>query len=435
MTFDRSIMEAVEQLGYRVTVGDVATKAGLNVNLAEKGLLTLASGAGGHLQVAESGDIVYLFPQNFRDIIRNKDLQLRLREWWEKIWRVLFYLIRISFGILLIVSILLIFISIFIIITATNSSKDNNNRNNSGGGLFFLARLVDISDLWWIFYWDYDRPYGRRQYAITSENQMNFLEAVYSFLFGDGNPNQDLDDRRWKNIATVIRNNKGAVVAEQIAPYLDSIGSGYTQEYEEYMLPVLIRFNGRPEVSPDGDIVYHFPDLQTTAQQQNIQSVSSYLREKRWRFSEATSGQIIAAAGLGGVNFIGALVLKSLLADGTIAAKLGGLVAFVNSIFWLLFGYGTAFLAVPLIRYFWIQWQNQKIEARNSDREKLANILSSPNPELQKKIAYTQQFAAEAIIGNDNLAYTTEKDLITQEIEQSDKIDAAWQLRLNQSDS
>jgi len=55
-------MQAVEQLGYRVTVGDV-TRAGLNVNLAQQGLLTLATDAGGHLQVAESGEIVYLFPK------------------------------------------------------------------------------------------------------------------------------------------------------------------------------------------------------------------------------------------------------------------------------------------------------------------------------------------------------------------------------------
>jgi len=34
-------MQAVEHLGYRVTVGDVATQAGLNVNLAQQGLLTL----------------------------------------------------------------------------------------------------------------------------------------------------------------------------------------------------------------------------------------------------------------------------------------------------------------------------------------------------------------------------------------------------------
>ena len=85
MQTDPNIMQAVEQLGYRVTVGDVATKAGLNINLAEKGLLTLASEAGGHLQVAETGDVVYQFPQNFRDILRNKYIQLQIQEWWQKI--------------------------------------------------------------------------------------------------------------------------------------------------------------------------------------------------------------------------------------------------------------------------------------------------------------------------------------------------------------
>jgi len=44
---------------------------------------------------------------------------------------------------------------------------------------------------------------------------------------------------------------------------------------------------------------------------------------------------------LGVLNFVGALVLGSLLADG-IAAELGGLVAFVQGIYWLLLGYGTA---------------------------------------------------------------------------------------------
>ncbi len=93
-----TIMQAVEKLGYRVTIGDVATQAGLNVAEAGQGLLTLASDAGGHLQVAETGDIVYQFPRNFREILRNKYLQLRLQEWWKKVWGILFYLIRISGG-------------------------------------------------------------------------------------------------------------------------------------------------------------------------------------------------------------------------------------------------------------------------------------------------------------------------------------------------
>ncbi len=127
------VMQAVKELGYRVTVGDVAAKAGLDVNFAQRELLTLASEAGGHLQVAESGDIAYLFPKNFSDILRNKFLRLQLQEWWQKIWRVLFYLIRISFGIVLVASIILIFVAIFVAISVL-SNNDNDNGGGGGGG-------------------------------------------------------------------------------------------------------------------------------------------------------------------------------------------------------------------------------------------------------------------------------------------------------------
>jgi len=424
-----TIMQAVEHLGYRVTVGDVATQAGLNVNLAQQGLLTLASDTGGHLQVAESGEIVYLFPKNFRTILRNKFLRLRLQEWWKRIWRVLFYLIRISFGIVLLLSIALIFITIFIIITATNrDGDDRGDRSSSGGGMIYMPYFWIGPDWFWVFYPDYDTRYQQRR---REESQLKFFEAIFSFLFGDGNPNANLEERRWQQIAAVIRNNRGAVVAEQIAPYLDDIGEGYAKEYEDYMLPVLTRFNGQPVVSPEGQIVYHFPDLQTTAAQRRSQPVPPYLQELPWRFSAATSGQIMLSAGLGVLNFVGALVLGRLLADG-IAAELGGLVAFVQGIYWLLLGYGTAFLGVPLVRYFWIQWRNSKISDRNQQRQVRARQLASADATLQQKIAYADQFAAETVISQEDLVYTTETDLLEQEA-QSAQIDAEWQRRLSGS--
>ncbi|HEY9711020.1 MAG TPA: hypothetical protein V6D48_22630, partial [Oculatellaceae cyanobacterium] len=250
MAPDPTIMKAVEQLGYRVTVGDVAAQAGLNINLAQQGLLALASNAGGHLQVAESGEIAYLFPKNFRTVLRNKFWRLQLQEWWEKVWRVLFYLIRISFGIVLLLSIALIFVAIAIVVFSINASNDNDNsggdRGNSagGGGIFFFPYFWG-PDIFWFFDPGYDRRY-RRQRASSQKSEMNFLEAIFSFLFGDGNPNAELEERRWQEIGTVIRNSRGAVAAEQIAPYLDDIGEGEKRESEDYMLPVLTRFDGRP---------------------------------------------------------------------------------------------------------------------------------------------------------------------------------------------
>src|SRR4028119_257864 len=194
-----TLMQAVEQLGYRVTVGDVAAKAGLDVNFAQRELLTLASEAGGNLQVAESGDIAYLFPNNFRDILRNKFWRLQLQEWWQKIWRVLFYLIRISFGIVLVASILLIFVAITILLSNSDSNNggggEGGGGGSRGGGFFFFASFWN--GLLRVFYWAHAGPFHQQRSRLTGQKpQMSFLEAVFSFIFGDGNPNHNLEERK-----------------------------------------------------------------------------------------------------------------------------------------------------------------------------------------------------------------------------------------------
>lgn len=199
------------------------------------------------------------------------------------------------------------------------------------------------------------------------------------------------------------------------------------------------RFNGQPEVSPEGGLIYHFPELQVSAAERGSRSVSAYLKESLWKFSEASSGQIMLAIGLGSVNLIGALILGELIAEPEIIRQLVGsaayLVAFVHSIYWLLLAYGAAFLGTPLIRYFWIQWRNGFINGRNEQRQQRAIALNQAGDDIQEKITYAQQFANQTIVSKSDLAYTTETDLAEQEAAQADKIDAEWRRRLRESNS
>ena len=426
LTPDPAIVKAVERLDYRVTVGDVASQAGLDVNLAEHGLLVLASAVGGQLQVAESGEVVYLFPKDVQGVLQSKFFRLRLNEWLGKVWRVLFYLIRVSFGLVLMVLIALAIVAIFLMIMAANSSRDDRN----GGGISIPN--MGFPDLFWIFYPNYydryDRPSSRRGNRSKSTSDINFLEAVFSFLFGDGNPNADLEERRWQSIATVIRNHRGAVIAEQISPFLDGVGTGYDKDYEQYMLPVLARFNGRPEVSPEGQIVYHFPDLQTTVTESRRKSVSDHLQEYRYGFSRASQGQIVAAASLGVVLLGLAIVLNVSLAGKVLLV--GTAAIFVKAIAVISLGYSVAYLSIPVIRNFWIKQRNRKISDRNGDRQQRALLLKHSDPTIEQKLAYAQEFAAETVIRNDDLIYTTERDLADQESDRAAQIDAEWQKRL-----
>jgi hypothetical protein len=429
MPFNLKVIAAVEKLNYRVTVGDIAVQSGLDLQVAQQELLSLASSAGGHLQVTEMGEVAYLFSRNFRSVLQAKFLKLRLFLWGQKIWKVLFYLIRISFGILLIASICIIAIAIFLIVFATVfSDKDSSDSGNSSGGDGFGGVPVGWLFSDW-FYFFSPSPYPREQstYASPQKSSMNFLEGVFSFLFGDGNPNQNLDERRWQVVGKSIRHNQGSVIAEQIIPFLDEYDKGLSAD--DAMLPVLLRFNGQPEVSPEGEIIYRFPELQTSIKSDRSVPDSPYLKESFWKFSQASSGQILGAIGLGSINFIGAIALGKLLGS----VSLSGFLGFVQVLYPVLIVYGVGFLAIPLGRYFWIQWQNQGISTRNQSRKLLAEELSHLTPLLTQKLDYARQFGCSTLLDDQQLVYTTEKDLLEQEADNQAAIDAEWQKRLDRS--
>ena len=141
----------------------------------------------------------------------------------------------------------------------------------------------------------YYRPYYSRYYyspANSYDNnnsndnrdpgEMGFLESVFSYVFGDGDPNGDVEERRLALVAEMIRGNGGAVTAEQLAPFCDDIplpdnnnfnddmvvgklGKERAYVDESFVLPIVSQLDGVPQVTEDGDIVYTFPELMTTS--------------------------------------------------------------------------------------------------------------------------------------------------------------------------
>ena len=90
-----------------------------------------------------------------------------------------------------------------------------------------------------------------------------------------------------------------------------------------------------------------------------------------------------------------------------------GFLGFVQVIYPLLLVYGIGFLVIPLGRHFWNQWQNQRIAVRNQRRERLAQrLLELPSKPLLEKLNFARQFARSAQVDDQQLVYTTEKDLL-----------------------
>lgn len=415
-----AVMEAVEKLNYRVTIGDVAAQSGLSLNVAQHEVLALASETGGNIQVAESGEIAYKFAPNFRQVLVSRSFWLQVKEWLKGAWKWVFYAIRISFGILLIVSILIVVLGIIAATIALQSQgrsdndRDDRRNDNRGGGGGFI----------WLGGWG--SPFGNpfimfdpyyyepEQVRKRDPDEMGFLESVFSFLFGDGNPNADLDERRWRDIASMIRSNNGVVIAEQIAPYLDETSRLEGDEY--FVIPVLSKFNGFPEVSDAGTLAYKFPELQKVASERKAKTSSSYLQEKLWKFSQASQGKIALAIGLGIFYLVASLYLGSLLGDPRLAKSLVGFLGFINAAYGFLLGYAVLFLSTPVVRYFVLQYLNKGIGDRNQKRASRVEQLQQPSSALREKLDFAKTFAMkQEAIDQDNLAYTTEQDLADQE--------------------
>lgn len=403
----KQVIKAIGELKHKVTVADVATKTGLPILKVSQTLNQVASETGGHLQVSESGDIAYKFPAGFTNRYLTKGIQRVLKQVLQTSGKVLLYLFKISFGIMLILSLMIVVLAIFVIMF---SGKSQSRDRDDGGGFDFHFGFFDYLILRDIFYfttqstinaaYDYNRP------TIKRQNKSNFLLNCFSFLFGDGNPNEGLDEKRWQLIANVIKKHGNVMTAEQLAPY-----TGANPKNEDAVLPVLVRFNGQPEVTKSGNIIYTFPDFVPTTGTIQTETPPPFLREFPWRFTQVDQSSLLPVYIVAALNFFGSWYIWSYLCQHTLT---GHIPALFN---WLVV-YGTLFVVIPACRFFMIQGFNQKIEQRNEQRAHYSELLIDPTPELKTKLTESRNYTTkEKQISDQDVVFTTEEDSRDQEDE------------------
>lgn len=394
------VIQAIGDLGRRVTVADVATKTGLPVLTVSQLINQVAAETGGHMEVATTGDIAYKFNPGFSNAYLATGIKRAFQIFFQKTGQVLFYLLKISFGIMLIISLFIVIVTILALILSRGGDRDDDR-----GGLDF--NFFDYLILRDIFFWgtyyatppiyDYSTPTVRRR------GRSNFLLNCFSFLFGDGDPNEGLEEKKWQLIANVIKQHKNVVTAEQLAPYL-----GSNPKDEDAVLPALVRFNGKPEVTESGNIIYTFPELTATAARGDHLQVPPFLREFPWQFTNVDQGALMPVYIIAGLNFFGSWFLWSVFSDSG-----QGVVPFL---FTALVTYGTLFVVIPIVRAIIQAMVNNRIQERNERRAAYAQALRTPTDELSRKLAEMRNYGLrEKQISKRDIVYTTEKDALDQE--------------------
>ena len=364
------VLKALRSLKGRGTVGDVVSSVGLPRDQVEGILKSLLESHQGHLEVSESGELVYLFDRKLirRDrvptIQRLKNAAKRVLTGAFKGW---------------IVAMLVIYFVVFVVlvIAALVAMSRGGNRRSGGSWGRGVGRHhghFHFPSFWLWYYiwtprWRLGSPYYGRRWEATLEkdSQPPFYKKVFAFVFGPDRPKptqKQLD----RGTLRLIRARRGALTTAELVEHTALA----LPDAEEEMGRLLGSYAGEPTVSPDGELVYTFPELMTSAHG----AVTAREPNPAWMRMEypleLTGNEKKHDAVIIGMN--GFSLVAGATAPWFIFPQLvpyypllGGTAAFVGLVI-IPVVFSVLFFSIPLLRVLGVRRENRAREARNVRR-------------------------------------------------------------------
>ena len=197
-----------------ITIADVAAGAGLPLEQTRSLVPLAADEYSARLEVTESSEILYSFPNGFTS--RYRGLIPALKRFLSAFTRIGAAALKLLFKawiMVMLVGYFILFIAIalaalFVSITANSGSK--GRRGGRGGANFSFGFLDLMFRLW--FYSELTGS-GRRRYGDSSWNgryvqqkkKYPLHKAVFSFVFGEDDPNRDYEILERKEFVSYLR--------------------------------------------------------------------------------------------------------------------------------------------------------------------------------------------------------------------------------------
>jgi hypothetical protein len=228
----------------------------------------------GRLEVTESGEIRYSFPRGF--VSRYRGFRAVLGRFTGKALGALGAFSALAFKVWIMVMLIgyfALFMAIALAslcVSAAANSRDSNNRRGGGvsigPGIFNLIwRLWFYSELTRSMDRRFERGYSGRQTRREGPPSRPLHRAIFSFVFGEEDPNRDRAVRERKAVIAAIQARRGVI---SLPEFMTLTGTGGA-EAEEAILACCAEFGGSPEVTEEGTIVYRFDELLLRADTQD----------------------------------------------------------------------------------------------------------------------------------------------------------------------
>jgi len=316
-----------------ITLADVAAGTGLALNRVRELVPLAADEYSARLEVTQSGEILYSFPRGFSS--RYRGLAPAFRRGFAAFTRFAAVAGKLMFKAWIMVMLLgyfLLFIAIALAALVLSMAARNNRSGggHSGGGMNASLGIFNLI----IRIWFYSELLGASRRAgwqgggwdgrssAPKKKGRPLHKAIFSFVFGDDDPNSDRQTLEKKEFVAYIRNRRGVVSL----PELMVLTGQDSPKAESYITSLCAEFGGSPEVTDEGTIVYRFDEIllsrTNTSNAGAAQSSATPLYKKLRVFSANPHKMNFWFAVINGVNLLfGTYFLYSSTAIGAILTE------------------------------------------------------------------------------------------------------------------
>lgn len=250
-----------------VTVADLTADTGLPIHQIKETIKKISDEYRGHLKVTETGDILYYFPNGLRR--KREGVLFRISKFFRKILaagvKVLSFLFKIWIMIML-VGYFLLFVAILVLAVvasiAASAAGRGSSQRSRGGGIFSFYLVMRVFQMFmWIWFFSGSGSYTQKRRRSTGRP---LHKSIFAFVFGESDPNINWDEKERTSLIKYIRSRKGVITLDELMV----ISGKTTGDSEELMNRLLVEYEGEPGVTEEGSLIYLFPDLLRSGEEQ-----------------------------------------------------------------------------------------------------------------------------------------------------------------------
>ena len=254
----RKIINSLKRRKNGAAIADLCAATALPLSKANELALRAVDEYSGHLRVTSSGEILYHFPNGFINRYRGFGAVFNrfLNKTTDIIKKTLSFLFKIWIMVML-VGYFILFVAIALASVIIQIAGRSDGKGGGKGGINF--GLFDIFIRIW-FYSEITRVNKRaypHDFNQKTKNKRPMHKAIFSFVFGEEDPNRNWNDIKNRAIIEFLQANNGVI---SLAEYMAFSGES-SIEAEESILSFCVKFEGSPEITEDSTVVYRFEKL------------------------------------------------------------------------------------------------------------------------------------------------------------------------------